>query len=248
LEEVSSDSELDLSQLHPFARGDGMRNGARLWKGALAGAVAGLAASWTMNQFQTGLSKIQKQSGRDDSQGEGEPATAKAANLAAETVLRRELSEQEKKKAAPYIHYGFGAAMGALYGVLAEEFPASTAGFGTAYATGLFLIADEGAVPALRLGKRPEEYPLSTHAQALASHLVYGLSAESVRRGVRAALGSERRDLWEDRARNARDAVVQWQREARTEFPKKVSKLQRDLPKRLSKLEKAARRKWKQVA
>jgi putative membrane protein len=226
-----------------------MRNGARLWKGALAGTVAGLVASWTMNQFQSGISKIQeRESGSHESQGEDQQATAEAANLAAETVLRRELSREEKRKAAPFIHYGFGAAMGALYGILAEEFPAATAGFGTAYATGLFLIADEGVVPALKLSRNAKEYPLSSHAQALASHLVYGVSAESVRRGVRSALGSQRRDLWEDRASNVRDSVVRWQQEARTELPKKVSKIQKELPKKLSKLQKTARRKWKQVA
>jgi hypothetical protein len=35
------------------------------------------------------------------------------------------------------------------------------------------------------LAKWPTEYPLSTHVYALASHFVYGLTAEAVRRAVR---------------------------------------------------------------
>ncbi len=213
-----------------------MRNGRELWKGALSGAIAGLVASWTMNQFQAGLSKIQHQ--RDSgSQSEGEDATMKAANLASEKVLHRELSKEEKKKAAPYIHYGFGTMMGTLYGIMAEEFLAATSGFGTAYATGVFLVADEGAVTALGLGAKPNRVPLSSHAYALASHLVYGLSTESVRRGVRAALGH---DTWKSQAertlksktralkstvRKAKGAVVDWEVAQRTELPKKISRI-----------------------
>lgn len=221
----------------------------KLWKGAVSGAVAGLVASWTMNRFQAGLSKIQHQKSSGSQQGESEDATMKAANLVAEKILHRELSQEEKTKASPYIHYGFGTVMGTLYGIAAEQFPAATSGFGIAYATGVFLIADEGAVVALGLGAKPTEVPLSSHAYALASHLVYGVSTESVRRGIRAALG---RDTWKSdlekslrsnakalksSARKAKDTVVHWEVEQRTELPKKISKVK-----------KAARKKWAAAA
>lgn len=226
-----------------------MRHGEKLWKGAVSGAIAGLVASWTMNQFQAGMKKIQTQQSGEAREGEDEDATMKAANLASEEILHRELSREEKKKAAPYIHYGFGTLMGTLYGIMAEEFPATTSGFGTAYATGVFLAGDEGAVSALGLGAKPNEVPLSTHAKALASHLVYGVSTESVRRGVRAALG---RDTWKSQlgrtlrsnakavksnAKKTRDKVVHWEVEQRTELPKKVARIK-----------KAAKKKWEAAA
>ncbi len=214
-----------------------MRDGAKLWKGALAGAAAGLAASWTMNQFQTGWSKIQQKTSGECQQGQDEDATMKAANLVAEKALHRELTKDEKKKAAPYFHYGFGTLMGALYGVLTEEFPSAKTGFGTAFATGLFLVADEGAVPALRLSRPAKEVPLSSHMEALASHLVYGLSTESVRRGVRTALGNSVTQTAKDKATKAKNAAVHWEVETRHELPKKVNKLK-----------KAAKRKWEAVA
>jgi hypothetical protein len=40
-------------------------------------------------------------------------------------------------------------------------------------------------VPLLGLAKGPTEYPVSTHAYALASHLVYGMTAEMSRRALR---------------------------------------------------------------
>jgi len=40
----------------------------------------------------------------------------------------------------------------------------------------------------LGLKKPPTEYPLSEHAYALASHLVYGLTTEMVRGAVRNVL------------------------------------------------------------
>ena len=216
-----------------------MRGGAKLWKGALAGAAAGLAASWTMNQFQAGWSKIQQKTSGERPQGEGEDedATMRAANLVAEKTLHRELSRDEKKKAAPYFHYGFGTLMGVLYGIITEEFPSAKAGFGTAFATGLFLVADEGAVTALKLGGSPKEVPLSSHIEALASHLVYGLSTESVRRGVRSALGNSVSERAKNKAVHAKNTVVHWEVETRHEIPKKIKQLK-----------KAARRKWAAAA
>ena len=59
---------------------------------------------------------------------------------------------------------------------------------GLPFGAAFWLLADETAVPLLGLSKGPTEYPLSTYAYALASHLVYGLTAEAVRRAVRGAL------------------------------------------------------------
>jgi uncharacterized membrane protein YagU involved in acid resistance len=64
-----------------------------------------------------------------------------------------------------------------------------TAGAGSAYGAAVWLVGDEAVVPLLGLSKPPSQYPASTHAYALASHLVYGLTLEGGRRAVRALLG-----------------------------------------------------------
>jgi hypothetical protein len=43
-------------------------------------------------------------------------------------------------------------------------------------------------LPLLGLSKAPPRYPLSTHATALAGHLVYGVTAEAVREVASLAL------------------------------------------------------------
>ncbi len=178
-----------------------------VWKGLAAGLVGGLVASWTMNQFQAVWSKVtegfEKPHGAQSmkpSEGKGMPqaskeeseeqddATVKAARAVSEAIFGHELTESEKAAAGAAVHYGFGTAVGGLYGAVAELSPEVTMGTGLPFGTAFWLVADETAVPLLGLAKGPTEYPLSTHVYALASHLIYGLTAELVRRTVRNAL------------------------------------------------------------
>ena len=169
-------------------------------RGALAGLAGGLAASWVMNQFQAAVpaSTFQRLLGETDEHEEGgsdsqesqqqegaEPATVKAAEAVSEAALDHELTDDEKAWAGPAVHYSLGASVGTLYGVLAEAEPRVTAGAGLPFGTVFWLTADEGAVPALGLSGPPWEHPPSTHLYAFASHLVFGLTTEAVRRLVR---------------------------------------------------------------
>ena len=156
------------------------------WKGLAAGLVAGLVASWTMNQFQALLSKLseEEKTGSDDET----PATVKAADAISEEVFGHELTKGENEVAGSAVHYAFGAATGGEYGAMAEFVPDVTAGAGMSFGTAVWLLADEAAVPLLGLSNSPTRYPLSKHAYALASHFVYGLTTEVVRRAVRGAM------------------------------------------------------------
>jgi putative membrane protein len=168
-----------------------------LWKGALAGLAGGLAGAWVMTLFQSAWSKASERL-RDDHQEhipqerqqepDSEDATMKAAGKLARAVTGRQLTREQKQKAGPVVHYAFGSSIGALYGVAAEVAPASRRVAGMPFGAAVFLGADEVAVPALGLSKRPGEYPLSTHAYGLASHLVYGFTTEMVRRALRRVL------------------------------------------------------------
>jgi hypothetical protein len=77
--------------------------------------------------------------------------------------------------------------MGAIYGAAVERRRRLTPAAGPMFGTALFLGADEIGVPLARLSAPPTAYPLSTHLKAMAAHLVYGVTADLVRRGVRAA-------------------------------------------------------------
>jgi putative membrane protein len=169
-----------------------VRNNNSLAEALVTGLVSGLVATWTMNQYWEVQSKLQQQmqpshkeemQNRKEQREEDNP-TVKVAEAIARPLLHRELTPDEKKTAGETVHYGFGALMGGIYGVLSEVQPAVTAGFGTAFAVTLWLVVDEGMVPLLKLSGPPQEYPLSQHLKGLGAHLVYGWTTEAVRRAV----------------------------------------------------------------
>jgi putative membrane protein len=187
------------------------QNGTHLMSGVLAGVAGGLVASWVMNVFmeQAGpkiVEAVQSVQGENGSRPQNESAqsqshddapkedaTMKTADAIVSTVTGgRHLSMEEKQKGGPIVHYAFGALMGGLYGGLAEVSPVARAGFGTVFASLLFAGADLVAVPALRLSGSSADAPVSSLATPFAAHLVYGLTTESVRRVVRAALSPPR--------------------------------------------------------
>jgi putative membrane protein len=156
----------------------------RVSKGILAGAAAGLVGAWVMSKFQE---RAESEKPHHQKSGD-ETAPAKAANSVAVAVLDRPLANSEKAPAAVAAHYATGALSGAVYGAAAEILPVSCAGVGVPFGAVLWLIADEVAVPSLGLSKAPTQFPLSTHADALAAHMVFGVTTEVTRRVVKALL------------------------------------------------------------
>jgi hypothetical protein len=169
-----------------------------------------LAASAVMNRFQAlwsrqaegeershGAQSLQQGSPRRgvglELRAEGkdeqtDDATERLANAVSVKLFDHELTEREKDAAGTVFHYAMGATSGALYGAAAEFAPGATSGAGLPFGVAVWVCADEGLVPAAGLSKSPSEYPLSIHAYSFASHLVFGLTAEAVRRTVRRAL------------------------------------------------------------
>lgn len=181
---------------HQLSAGD-------ICKGMIAGAIGGLIASWAMNQVHGIAGTVANlapergdgEPGSDESsesQSSDEQQQAPATVLTAEAVSRRvfgtELGQQQKQAAGPLVHYGYGTAMGALYGGLCEGLPTAGAGAGVSYGAVLWLLGDEVAVPLFGLSSPPTEIPAVSHADALAAHAVYGLTTDCVRRVVRQGL------------------------------------------------------------
>lgn len=156
-------------------------------KGAVAGLVGGLVASFVMTQFQTLLTAIAEgdKKSKKKSGGEDEPANVKVAKKISDSVFDHKLTKSEKEPAGEAVHYAMGATSGLMYGVASEITPMATLGSGLPFGAAVWVIADDVVVPALGFSKPATEYPLSTHAYALSSHLVYGLTTEVVRRTVR---------------------------------------------------------------
>jgi len=188
----------------------GRNNEGDMLKGLAAGVVGGLVAAAVMNQFQAFLTKLiggpERSHGAQSMQqgapevgvgrelqaegkdAEEDDAVERLANAIAVGISGQELTERQKDVAGTAFHYAMGITSGALYGVAVEIVPMVKVGAGVPFGAAVWLIADEGIVPAVGLSKSPGEYPPSIHAYALASHLVFGLTTELVRRAVRRAL------------------------------------------------------------
>jgi putative membrane protein len=168
------------------------------WLGALAGALGGIAGSWAMVRFNHMVGGSDEDGGShghrrrhaspNDTDGtiSDEPASSQTASRASEALRGRPLDERERQQAGPWFHYAFGALAGALYGAVAERQPAAAAGAGVPFGAAVWLAADEIGLPAAGLARNPATYPLSRHAAALGTHIVFGLTVEGVRRLLRA--------------------------------------------------------------
>src|ERR1035437_664278 len=87
-----------------------------------------------------------------------------------------------KTPASEGIHWGFGAAVGAAYGAVAEFYPAVTMKEGASFGLVLEALSLEGALPALGLAAEPEDETVRERSSEVTSHVVYGVATELVRR------------------------------------------------------------------
>jgi putative membrane protein len=106
------------------------------------------------------------------------------ADRVARHLGRGPLATPTKLRVQRVIHYSFGAVSGAVYGALAEAFPAASAGAGTAAAAGLYAPSHGTTLPLLRIQEPPWRLPRAAFAWELTSHLLFGLALELGRRAV----------------------------------------------------------------
>ena len=151
-------------------------------KSVAIGALGGLAAAFAMNRYQSVVNAISKANSDEPAQNQDEDATVKTAKAISRVAFHHELTDSEKKWAGRTVHYSLGICLGAVYGFVAEKVPIATSGMGSAYGTAVWLGADEIAVPAMGFAKGPAETSISSHVNALGSHLVYGLVLGLTRR------------------------------------------------------------------
>lgn len=168
----------------------------RPWMGMAAGALGGLIGSGMMVAFQHLLGgsndredgaphhRTQATPNETDGTFPDVPASVKTAELLSEKIAGHEPTEQQKRIGGSILHYAFGAATGGIYGAIAAMQPRAAAGAGLPFGAAVWLLAAEIGVPASGLAEPPTEYPLRRHAASLGSHLVFGLTVESVRRAL----------------------------------------------------------------
>lgn len=159
-------------------------------KGALAGAIGSLAGSLVMERFQALWTSVGERLApkEEHASGESDPATVRMAERISEAVAHEPLATEAKPAAGEVVHYTMGVTTAATYGLVAELIPAAALGWGLPFGALVWLGADELLLWKVGLAEKPVRYPASSHAYGLASHLVYGLATEVVRRVVRGLL------------------------------------------------------------
>jgi putative membrane protein len=115
--------------------------------------------------------------------GEPEPPEALA-----EKIAGHHLERKTKTAAGRAIHWGFGAAVGAAYGAVAEYYPAVTSKEGATFGLTLMSFTHGSSLPAMELAEPAEAQSFRERSSEATSHVVYGLVAERVRSIVRSML------------------------------------------------------------
>jgi hypothetical protein len=156
-----------------------------------AGFGAGLVAGFAMNLFARGVLAVN--GGREargaapggDRVGRGaqppqargtteEDAAIRVGATAYRAVTRRRPDRRLRRQLGTAAHYLFSGAVGSCYAIAAERIPALRSGSGTLYGALVWVIADEGVMPALGLSRGPRALPPAVHMYALAAHCIYG--------------------------------------------------------------------------
>ena len=141
-------------------------------KGALAGLIGGLAGA--------GAKILAEQIFPPRVQGQAAPPV-----LLAEQVAGHSLPQAQQQVAQQGIHWGFGAAAGAVYGALVEVEPSFGAWRGAAFGLTVNKLTHESLLPRMGLARPKEEQPAQERISEWVTHAVYGIFTDSVRRVVR---------------------------------------------------------------
>ena len=108
--------------------------------------------------------------------------------IAVKTGMSRELSERDVQNLALAGHFCYGAATGALFGLMSPRGPAGTVAAGALFGLGVWAASYLGWLPAAGL-RQPVTYDPSDRTRLMVGgHVVWGVAL-----GLMAALGTRRR-------------------------------------------------------
>jgi len=112
----------------------------------------------------------------DSQENQGEGSEASSLRMSKPLSLFRSIfsirSYRQNKNPSRVVHYAFGTPVGAGYGLLAANWADCKIGGGLVPGSLLWLVSRGVAVPIAGFPKPPQDYPLGTHASALAPHYI----------------------------------------------------------------------------
>lgn len=132
----------------------------------LTGAAAGLVAALAVDGLRTVLEGEERRQGRVPGRSAGRPARTLPGGR--------------------WLRYGIAALLGATYGTAAEmRSQTAMKVVGLAFGVSLAQTMEQGTLPAPALRDEPYRYRITFHLYGLVSHIVYALTAETLRRATR---------------------------------------------------------------
>ena len=147
----------------------------------IASVVGGIGASLAMDLVQDGFSALFE---RDRAEGDLDEEVEGIASVVRTLsgIVPAFFPAARAREQARAIHYVFGIGFAAAYVAGARRAPWLAASNGLAFGAGLFVLSDRVLIPALKLGRAWARYSRSERANALLSHLTYGVVLEAARR------------------------------------------------------------------
>jgi uncharacterized membrane protein YagU involved in acid resistance len=157
-----------------------MRNG-NLVSTGIRGLVAGVIGTAAMTAWQevaarakrSAMIDIDERYREDVDPWEKAPAPAQLARRVIEGVTGREIPVDKISLLTNVVHWGYGTALGAGYGLAARAVRANPALRGPLFGLAVWAQSYATLVP-LGLYKPPWQYPAKTIAKDISYHLVYG--------------------------------------------------------------------------
>jgi len=142
------------------------------WRGALAGLMGGIAGSAAKLLVEQIIPPR-------------EEWKAAPPGLLAEKVAGHPLVKTDRGVAKRGIHWSFVPLIGAAYGAAVEYEPELTVRHGAAFGLGLTGISHKHLLPLLGMPAPADEEPRQERFREVASHVVYGVVTETVRKMIR---------------------------------------------------------------
>lgn len=135
---------------------------------SMEGALAGLAATAPMTTvMELGFNQL------PHSQRYALPPREITAIVGEEAGVWGELSETQKEVATWAAHFGYGSAMGAIYGAVTPRH-CRNAWTGAAFGLGVWAGSYLGLLPGLGVLRPATQHPAGRNALMIAAHLVWG--------------------------------------------------------------------------
>jgi uncharacterized membrane protein YagU involved in acid resistance len=152
-------------------------------KGIVAGAAAGLSATVPMTLAMVAMHRQLPQEHRDPL-----PPRKITMKAAGKVGARKHLNESQRTGLTLLAHFGYGATVGGIFGVLAPREMSRSIPAGVCYGLLVWAGSYLGLLPALRLHRPATREPQERNALMIAAHVIWGAAAGAIAPALRKIL------------------------------------------------------------